>query len=1018
MKKKKILLTGLCLALTFGAIGVVTSCEEDKNEIIDTNISIIGPSELDVGQTTVLVARAGGVNLDGVTWTSSDKKVAIIDSALGDLTTISAGSTTITCTKPGYIAATLTITVKDVTLPNLIIINDAENSTIKQGETLTLKLRDSNGNDVNDAKWTSSDPNVALVSQAGLVSGRSEGSATITASKQGFNSATFTVKVEASEVTPPEDVYSISYKKQSGVIFDGPTSAKAGETVSFTVNATSSSIEITEVRVNGTVKNKINDCYTFTMPSESVLVEASIMIGDAEVSVGGDATFPLVPNSEGIYESDPITLETDSHLTFYVNVDGEAKALKYRDPSTDQYAFDFRECFAHIEPSGSEQFKLDGGYSYIFYYNPTTKRCYVRRDQVVTLPQTGNQLETLFDSGASTISTYPENVSKVTYRNSKTNEDYVWNKYADNVSIASVQTLSTGTDGNPVHVGDVYKAIEGNKLRVVDTYVETSNYQTTDHDIDNDQRSAKYSGLYNIYETANEFPANSSRYSYTREDAEFFANMYSHDYYSLELDFYEAYRASFTIEDSLKFASLEVSSVSNISGGFTTTVDSYKTYVDSSNASNNVHYEYDLSITFDAKGRMLSGKYTIESFKSDAYDFSNDKFLIGGQTKGTITKDIAWSYEYNETLTTAPSFDYDKYFIKNITSLRVNNKTVNTDDSKNVIKKGDIIAIDRSFVTFEYKEEEALDYWQYGVVASSDTKVIASRNNSLGEYEAVGFGSSTLTFGNHTTNSVLYDVTVDVIAGIEPFYWFFNCTGVNGNRVETAHKVIVYQGESLDFKFQTSPSGSDNTITDRIELSDNRFFTVTYDSAKEILHIVAKSDAYNYDVPSTGVEVTMNIYSSVYKSGQTPCSVNKIVVMPGGPFSVSQMTGTWKNEAKGYTATFTTDKIKIGTTTWNKGTIVAGKETLVIGWTVEDNGYLDYKVASYSGEYASNSPSHLFEICFTDDVSVEQEIDIAWSMTWWGGLDDISQVDVIGYIYEATEDEGEYFDALPFTKQA
>ena len=51
---------------------------------------------------------------------------------------------------------------------------------------------------------------------------------------------------------------------------------------------------------------------------------------------------------------------------------------------------------------------------------------------------------------------------------------------------------------------------------------------------------------------------------------------------------------------------------------------------------------------------------------------------------------------------------------------------------------------------------------------------------------------------------------------------------------------------------------------------------------------------------------------------------------------------------------------------------------------------------------------------YDSSVSVEEQIAIAWTITWWGGLDDIGQADIIGCIYE---DEG-YVDPLPFTKQA
>ncbi|MDD7394796.1 MAG: hypothetical protein PUG14_01840, partial [Acholeplasmatales bacterium] len=341
-------------------------------------------------------------------------------------------------------------------------------------------------------------------------------------------------------------------------------------------------------------------------------------------------------------------------------------------------------------------------------------------------------------------------------------------------------------------------------------------------------------------------------------------------------------------------------------------------------------------------------------------------------------------------------------------------KSVNSSSTGNVIKKGDIISIDKSIVSFEYENASALDYWQYGIVESSDKDVIAPRNNSLGEYEAIGFGTSTLTFGNHTTNDTLCDVSVEVQDGIEPSYWYFDCSGQNGTRVETTDKAIVYQGESIDFRFKTSPSGSVNSIN-RIELSDTRFFTVDYDSKNDVIHIVAKSDAFNYTVPEDGIEITLNIYSTVYKGGETPYSDNKIVLLPRGPFSVSQMTGTWVNASKGYSATFTTESITYKGKTWNKGVIVAGTEQLVIGWMVVDStGLLDYKDISYTGKYIDNFPMHSFEIMYHSSVSIEEEIAIAWSMTWWNGEQDIDQADIIGNIYE---DEGKIYP-LPFTKQA
>ena len=49
MKKRRILLTSLCCALTFGAIRLVSSCNQTSTDILDKNIVIEGPTELNVG---------------------------------------------------------------------------------------------------------------------------------------------------------------------------------------------------------------------------------------------------------------------------------------------------------------------------------------------------------------------------------------------------------------------------------------------------------------------------------------------------------------------------------------------------------------------------------------------------------------------------------------------------------------------------------------------------------------------------------------------------------------------------------------------------------------------------------------------------------------------------------------------------------------------------------------------------------------------------------------------------------
>ncbi len=1021
MKKIKIALLSVSCLLGVASFAGLTSCNSNnQNTEVSTEIVIEGNTTIQVGGSETLVAKDGnGVVLTDVKWSSSDKSVAMVDNE-GYVAAIKAGTVTITASKTGYTSASISIIVQDATLPNLVIINSADKTSIKKGESLALSVKDSNGAEVENVLWSSSNTNVAIVSKGqGVVKGMGAGNVTISVSKSGYNSATIDLTVTDDGSTVPTDVFSITYKSQTGVKFEGPTSGKVGDKIEFTVSVTDSNVEITSVTVNDTPKNEINGKYSFTMPEESVVVKAQIRITNADVSISRDAVAPLALNSDGIYESSEVSIETESDLVFLVNQeDGSVKELSITD-------MDNHKCFTQIYLSSSKTgFKLKGGFNYKFFYDPTTKKSWVKRTQVTTLPSNANQLSYLFDSGrVDRQTTNPDNVKSVTYNNETTKEKYSFTKYNNNTSIASVEDYA----GN--HLADVYKTIENNgkQLRVVDTYVETGKYQVSDRGIENDQASNQYSGVYNIYDSRNDFPVNSRNWSYTKDDAEYMANQYSHDYYSLELDFYEAYRGSFTIEDTLKFASLKVSSVSNVSGGFTTSVNSYKTYVDDNDETNTRHYEYRLNLTFDSTGRLLNGDYKVTSYDKTAYDFTNDRFLTGGESRGTVTKKLDVAYTYSNELEEAPSFDYSKYFISDITELRVNNKSINTDTTKNILKKGDVIDIDEDVLTFKYDSSDALDYWQYGVVASSDTSVVGhTAYNIPNAVTALKKGTTTLTFGNHTTNNVTEDVSVEVQAGAETFSYYFDGSYGNPNntQVDTADTVHVYQGQTTTFSLKSSPKGSENEI-ESVEMDRNDLIGFEYDPIKEICTITPKAGSESIEIPEAGYKVTVTVYNSSLKYNNGKYKLY-VYVMPHGPFtSADVIKGTW-TATNGATVQFTTDEITDSEgKKWNKGVLSAtytsttagtSAETLTFGWTTTSIGYLDFTTISYTGSFDSQVPNHDFDIRYTYDEDNNLILALAWTITTWGGEDTTSEYDIVGAYTPGDDEDEEYFNGVEFTR--
>jgi hypothetical protein len=160
-----------------------------------------GDATLLVGETRQLVAAtiaARGATLTGrvVTWRSSNASVGTISEA-GLLVGVASGSTTISATSDGQ-SGTVTITVVPVPVASVVV--NAPSTMIKVGQTLQLSAsaRDSIGGTLvgREILWTSSDSSKVLVSNAGLVSGLSVGTVSISATSAGSRvSATISITV-------------------------------------------------------------------------------------------------------------------------------------------------------------------------------------------------------------------------------------------------------------------------------------------------------------------------------------------------------------------------------------------------------------------------------------------------------------------------------------------------------------------------------------------------------------------------------------------------------------------------------------------------------------------------------------------------------------------------------------------------------------------------------------------------------------------------------------------------------
>ena len=203
--------TGIVSAVASGTANIFATSDKVTGQshvhiMAPVNAVTIEPAlaTLDVAEFIQLNAAlrdVDGTILDRpITWTSSDRTVADVSTA-GLVTAVAAGAATISAEaegKTGTAAVTVLVPVStvDVTPATAAI-------TLGTTVQLTAVPKDAGGNPlVRPVTWTSSNTAVADVDNAGLVSGLTPGTATITATARGKSGASvITVRVPVASIT-------------------------------------------------------------------------------------------------------------------------------------------------------------------------------------------------------------------------------------------------------------------------------------------------------------------------------------------------------------------------------------------------------------------------------------------------------------------------------------------------------------------------------------------------------------------------------------------------------------------------------------------------------------------------------------------------------------------------------------------------------------------------------------------------------------------------------------------------
>ena len=203
--------------------------------------------------TTVTDANGVVVTDRVVTWATSNAAIASVSST-GVVTGVLPGSATITATSEGKSGST-TVSVTLVPVGSVTVAPNTLSLTPSQTGTLAATVTDANGAVVTNrpVTWTTSDAAIATVSQTGVVTAVTPGSATITAatgSKSGTAAVTVSQTPVANVVVAPTSL--ALTQGQTGTLTATVTDANGAPLVR-TVNWTSDHTNIATVSSAGLV---------------------------------------------------------------------------------------------------------------------------------------------------------------------------------------------------------------------------------------------------------------------------------------------------------------------------------------------------------------------------------------------------------------------------------------------------------------------------------------------------------------------------------------------------------------------------------------------------------------------------------------------------------------------------------------------------------------------------------------------------------------------------------------------
>ena len=308
-----------------------------------TSLTITGPRSLAKGSTAQLsVSPYPSSTSSAVTWSSSNRKIATVDSS-GTVRGVKGGVVTITATSTAKktVKASYTLTVTDPESPTAITLNTGS-FTMEAGGTFQLSAGVLPENcRYKSVKFTSSSTRVLRVSSDGLITARQAGTAVVTVRSSydsGVSRALQVTVVEkaaptALKITAPSQWLN---KGETATLTVTPTPSSASRLYGFK----SSNSSIASVDSNGVVTAKKTGTVRITVYSKkksTVSASITLTVADAstpraislpnpQIFLGENDSTTLVPTVSPANASRAVTWKSSNTNVATIGADGTVRA--------------------------------------------------------------------------------------------------------------------------------------------------------------------------------------------------------------------------------------------------------------------------------------------------------------------------------------------------------------------------------------------------------------------------------------------------------------------------------------------------------------------------------------------------------------------------------------------------------------------------------------------------------------------------------------------------------------------